>query len=75
MLLIGIALNRFTMTVLTLALPVLPFENFLVYAPRWQEWGPVVGIIAYAVLVYMMALRYLPLFEDAVGHENGFSGV
>ena len=33
----GILMNRFVMTVQTLALPTLPFDDFLRYTPSWQE--------------------------------------
>jgi molybdopterin-containing oxidoreductase family membrane subunit len=60
----GVALNRFVMTVQTLALPTLPFRPFLTYWPSWQEFGVVFGVVAYAVLVYSLSFRYLVLFPQ-----------
>ena len=58
----GVGLNRFVMTVQTLALPVVPFEKFVVYTPTWQEWSTVAAVVAYGVIVYSLAYRYLHLF-------------
>lgn len=58
----GILLNRFVLTVQTLALPTLPFDEFLGYIPSWQEIASFGGIIAYGVILYSLSYRYLPLF-------------
>ena len=58
----GVALNRFVMTVQTLALPTLPFDRFLSYVPSWQETGTFLAVVAYGVLVYSFSFRYLRLF-------------
>ncbi len=60
----GIALNRFVMTIQTLALPTLPFDRFLSYWPSWQEVGTFLAVIAYGVLVYSFSYRYLILFPQ-----------
>ncbi len=62
----GILLNRFVMTVQTLALPTLAFDEFLSYTPSWQEVATFGGLIAYGVIVFSLSYRYLPLF----GHEK-----
>lgn len=59
---IGVVINRFTFTVQTLAVPVLPFEDFVVYAPTWQEWAVAAAVLAYGVILYSLAYRYLHLF-------------
>jgi len=61
---IGIALNRFVMTIQTLALPTLPFDRFLSYWPSWQEVGTFLAVVAYGVLVYSLSYRYLILFPQ-----------
>ena len=61
---VGIALNRFVLTIQTLALPTLPFDDFLSYWPSWQEVGTFVAVIAYGVLVYSLSFRYLTLFPQ-----------
>ena len=58
----GVALNRFVMTVQTLAVPVMPFEKTAVYIPTWQEWSIVAAVLAYGVIVYSLAYRYLHLY-------------
>jgi molybdopterin-containing oxidoreductase family membrane subunit len=58
----GVALNRFVLTVQTLALPTLPFDPFLSYWPSWQEYGAFAAVIAYGVLLYSLSYRYLTLF-------------
>lgn len=59
---IGIILNRFVMTVVTLAIPVMPFEKFIGYMPSWQEWAIALAIIGYFGLVIALTYRYLPVF-------------
>ena len=60
----GVALNRFVMTVQTLALPTLPFDPFLSYFPSWQEIGTFLAVVAYGVLVYSFSFRYFRLFPE-----------
>jgi Ni/Fe-hydrogenase subunit HybB-like protein len=61
---IGIVLNRFTFTIQTLAIPVMPFDRFMTYFPTWQEWGIAFGAIGYGILVFSFSYRYLPLFPN-----------
>ena len=61
---LGVALNRFVMTVQTLAVPTLSFDRFLSYTPSWQESGTFLAVVAYGVLVYSFSFRYLQLFPD-----------
>ena len=61
---VGVALNRFVMTVQTLALPTLSFDKFLSYTPSWQEVGTFLAVVAYGVLVYSFSFRYFQLFPD-----------
>jgi len=63
----GILLNRFVLTVQTLALPTLPFDDFLEYTPSWQEVASFGGVIAYGVILYSLSFRYLPLFATSKG--------
>jgi len=58
----GVVLNRFRLTVQTLALPTLAFDPFLKYTPSWQEVASFAGVIAYGVILYSLSYRYLPLF-------------
>jgi Ni/Fe-hydrogenase subunit HybB-like protein len=61
---IGIVLNRFVMTIQTLALPTLPFDQFLSYVPSWQEVATFLAVLAYGMLVYSISYRYLTLFPQ-----------
>ncbi|MFC1821548.1 menaquinone reductase integral membrane subunit QrcD [Thermodesulfobacteriota bacterium] len=58
----GIVLNRFLFIVVTLAIPVMPFDRFWSYLPTWQEWGIAAAVIGYGFLLFSASHRYLPLF-------------
>ena len=70
----GVVLNRFRLTVQTLAVPTLSFDPFLQYTPSWQEVASFAGVIAYGVIVFSLSYRYLPLFADAKG-DRGHASV
>jgi len=59
---VGVIFNRFTFIVVSLAIPVLPFEKFQGYMFTWPELGIAVGLIGYGIIVYGLSYRYLPLF-------------
>ena len=59
---VGIVMNRFVMTVVTLAIPVLPFEKFIGYLPTWQETSIALAVIGYGGLILGLSYRYLPVF-------------
>jgi Ni/Fe-hydrogenase subunit HybB-like protein len=69
----GILLNRFVLTVQTLALPTLAFDKFLSYTPSWQEVASFGGVVAYGVILYSLSYRYLPLFPQ-VKEQTHVSG-
>ncbi|MFO7986432.1 MAG: menaquinone reductase integral membrane subunit QrcD [Desulfatiglandaceae bacterium] len=58
----GIVLNRFLFIVVTLAIPVMPFDRFWSYLPTWQEWGIGLAVVGYGFLLFSLAYRYLPVF-------------
>jgi molybdopterin-containing oxidoreductase family membrane subunit len=60
----GVAMNRFVMTVQTLALPTLAFDRFLSYTPSWQETASFLAVVAYGVILYSISFRYLNLFPQ-----------
>jgi Ni/Fe-hydrogenase subunit HybB-like protein len=68
----GVLLNRFVLTIQTLALPTLSFDHFVSYSPSWQEVAVFGAVIAYAVIVYSLSYRYLPLFpqEKELNHVS-----
>lgn len=59
---IGVVINRFVMTVQTLAVPVMPFDSWQIYIPTMYEYAPGIAMLAYCALVISLAYRYLPLF-------------
>jgi len=58
----GVVLNRFVFIIVTLAIPVMPFDRFWSYLPTWQEWGVGLAVVGYGFLVFSLAYRYLPVF-------------
>jgi menaquinone reductase, integral membrane subunit len=60
----GVVLNRFVLTIQTLALPTLPFDEFMTYLPSWQEIAVFGAVIAYGMIVYSFSYRYLTLFPQ-----------
>ncbi len=60
----GIVVNRFVMTVQTLALPTLPFDAVLSYSPSWEEVATFLAVVAYGVLLYSLSYRYMTLFPQ-----------
>ncbi|MBW1850796.1 MAG: polysulfide reductase NrfD [Deltaproteobacteria bacterium] len=58
----GVMLNRFVFIIVTLAIPVMPFDRFWAYLPTWQEWGVAAAVIGYGFVVFSLAYRYLPVF-------------
>ena len=68
----GVLLNRFVLTIQTLALPTLPFDKFMVYFPNWQEFAVFSAVVAYGVIFYSFSYRYLPLFpqEKELNHVS-----
>jgi molybdopterin-containing oxidoreductase family membrane subunit len=60
----GVAVNRFVLTIQTLALPTLSFDRFLRYLPSWQETGSFLAVVAAGVLVYSISFRYFVLFPE-----------
>ncbi len=59
---IGIAINRYVMTLQSQSLPTLPFEEFVLYTPSLVEIGVFGGMLSYGVIVFSLSYRYLPLF-------------
>jgi len=59
---VGVIVNRFVFTVQTLAIPVMPFDNWYTYVPSWTEWTTSAMVVAFSAIVVSLAYRYLPLF-------------
>lgn len=60
----GVVLNRYVMTIQTIALPSLPFDAFASYTPSWQEVSAFLAVLGYGVLLYSISFRWLNLFPE-----------
>ena len=67
----GIVINRYVLTVQTLAQPVLPFDQWMTYNPNWVEWAASALVIAYGALLLSLSYRYLPVFPQEVSLNGG----
>ncbi len=61
---IGVCLNRWVMVLQTMAAPVLPFEEWVLYMPSWPEVATTILPVAIGVIVVMTAYRYLSIFPQ-----------
>jgi Ni/Fe-hydrogenase subunit HybB-like protein len=61
---LGACVNRWAMVLQVLAVPVLPFENWALYYPSWQEVATTILPVAYGVILIMISYRYLPIFPQ-----------
>jgi len=61
---IGVSLNRWVMVLQVLAVPVMPFGSWEMYAPSWQEIATTILPVAYGVIMIMISYRYLPIFPQ-----------
>jgi molybdopterin-containing oxidoreductase family membrane subunit len=52
------------MVLQVLAIPVLPFENWNLYFPSWQEIATTVMPVAYGIVMVSVSYRYLPVFPQ-----------
>ncbi|MFW6177961.1 MAG: menaquinone reductase integral membrane subunit QrcD [Desulfohalobiaceae bacterium] len=60
----GVVLNRFVFTIQTLAMPVMPFDQWFTYFPHWTEMATCAMALAYGAIVVSLAYRYLPVFPQ-----------
>jgi molybdopterin-containing oxidoreductase family membrane subunit len=61
---LGAMVNRWVMVLQVLAVPVLPFEDWALYLPSWQEVATTILPVAYGVILIMISYRYLPIFPQ-----------
>jgi menaquinone reductase, integral membrane subunit len=61
---LGVCINRWVMVLQTMAVPVLPFEHWVMYYPSWQEVATTILPVAYGVILVSFSYRYLPVFPD-----------
>lgn len=60
----GIFMNRWIMTVQSLAVPVMPFDKFFSYHPNWVEWATTLMPLWAGAIVISLSYRYLPIFPQ-----------
>lgn len=61
---IGVSLNRWVMVLQVLAVPVLPFDQWVLYLPSWQEVATTLLPVCYGIILILIAYRYLPIFPQ-----------
>ncbi len=61
---IGVSLNRWVMVLQALAIPVMSFDQWVLYIPSWQEVATTILPVAYGVILVMISYRYLPVFPN-----------
>jgi molybdopterin-containing oxidoreductase family membrane subunit len=61
---LGVCLNRWVMVLQVMAVPVLPFNQWVLYFPSWQEIATTVLPVAYGIILISLAYRYLPVFPQ-----------
>ncbi|MFC1816702.1 molybdopterin oxidoreductase [Thermodesulfobacteriota bacterium] len=61
---VGVCVNRWVMVLQVLAIPVLPFEQWAMYYPSWQEVATTILPIAYGIILISLSYRYLPVFPQ-----------
>jgi molybdopterin-containing oxidoreductase family membrane subunit len=61
---IGVCLNRWVMVLQVMAVPVMPFDQWALYYPSWQEVATTILPVAYGIILIMISYRYLPIFPQ-----------
>jgi Ni/Fe-hydrogenase subunit HybB-like protein len=61
---IGVSLNRWVMVLQVMAVPIMPFDNWALYYPSWQEVATTILPVAYGIILIMISYRYLPIFPQ-----------
>jgi molybdopterin-containing oxidoreductase family membrane subunit len=67
----GITINRYVLTVQTLAMPSLPFDGWATYNPNWVEWAACGLVVAYGAMLLSLSYRYLPVFPQEAQLNGG----
>ncbi|MDY6831675.1 MAG: menaquinone reductase integral membrane subunit QrcD [Thermodesulfobacteriota bacterium] len=61
---VGVSINRWVMVLQVMAVPVMPFDQWVLYFPSWQEIATTILPVAYGILLISLAYRYLPVFPQ-----------
>ena len=59
---LGVCINRWVMVLQVMAAPLLPFQDWYMYMPTWQEVATTILPLAYGAILISLAYRYLPVF-------------
>ena len=52
------------MVLQVMAVPVMPFDQWVMYFPSWQEIATTILPVAYGVILIAVSYRYLPIFPQ-----------
>jgi len=61
---IGVCVNRWVMVMQPMAMPVMTFDDWVLYFPSWQEWATTILPVAGGIIVIALSYRYLPVFPQ-----------
>jgi molybdopterin-containing oxidoreductase family membrane subunit len=61
---LGVSLNRWVMVLQVMAVPVMSFDQWVMYIPSWQEVATTILPVAYGIILVMISYRYLPVFPN-----------
>jgi molybdopterin-containing oxidoreductase family membrane subunit len=61
---IGACINRWVMVLQVMAVPVMPFDQWALYYPSWQEVATTLLPLMYMVILISISYRYLPVFPQ-----------
>lgn len=61
---VGVSVNRWVMVLQVMAAPVMPFDQWVLYYPSWQEVATTILPVAYGVILVALSYRYLPVFPQ-----------
>jgi Ni/Fe-hydrogenase subunit HybB-like protein len=68
---VGILLNRWSIAWFALAPPPpMPHAVHAVYFPYWIEWVIAIAAIAAGILIYSLAVRFIPVLRETVTKES-----
>ncbi len=63
LILVAFWVKRFLIVVPSLLRPLMPFPSGT-YHPSWVEWSVIAGMLALAILLYMLFLKIFPIMES-----------
>jgi len=61
---IGVSVNRWAMVLQVMAVPVMPFDQWALYIPSWQEVATTILPVAYGIILVAISHRYLPVWPQ-----------